>query len=94
MNAAAKFKVWWIPQVPMKAFEVEVASIEEGAKIMSVLADYDIFQFENRIKPDYCNVGGLMTLDTDGDWVDWEDEETGETDPHRFIESLADGEAK
>lgn len=77
-------KVWWIPQVPMKAFEVEVSSVEEGAKLLNVLADYDAFQFENNIKPDYCNVGGIVMLDEDDDWVDWCDEETGEDDPREY----------
>lgn len=81
-------KVWWIPQVPMKAFEVEVSSVEEGAKLLDVLANYDAFQFENNVKPDYCNAGGLMMIDIDGEWCDWYDEETGEDDPRKFIEQI------
>lgn len=73
-------KIWWIPQVPMTAFEVPVKSPEEAAKIMVVLADYDIFQFENRVKPDYSNAGGLCVFES-GEWVDWEDPETFEQDP-------------
>lgn len=80
----AKLKVWWIPQVPMKAFEVSVSSVEEGVKIMNILADYDTFQFENNIKPDYSNVGGLSMFEDD-EWVDWYDEETGEDDPRVFV---------
>ena len=84
-------QVWWIPQVTMKAFEVDVASIEEGAKIMDVLAKYDLFQYKNRIKPDYANAGGLRRWckdDGDGNpgWEDWYDEETGEDNPLVFIE--------
>ena len=78
-------KVWWIPQVPMKAFEVPVKDLHEAKKIMDVLADYDRFQFENRVKPDYCNAGGLMVWDERIDpdekgekWCDWYDEETGD----------------
>lgn len=79
-------KVWWIPQVPMKAFEVEVSAVEEGAKLLDVLALYDAFQFDNRVKPDYCNAGGLMMLESEtGEWVDWYDEETGEDDPREFL---------
>lgn len=79
-----KLKVWWIPQVPMKPFEVGVESVEEGAKLLRTLADYDAFQFANRIKPDYCNTGGLMQLDDDGEWTDWCDDETGEDDPAKY----------
>lgn len=69
-------KVWWIPQVPMKSFDVSVKSPAEAAMLLKVLADYDIFQFENNIKPDYCNTGGLCIFEN-GEWIDWEDPETG-----------------
>jgi hypothetical protein len=74
-----KLRVWWIPQIPMKSFYVPVESVDEAKKILTVPADYDIFQYENRIKGDYCNAGGLVTLE-DGDWVDWEDEEGSSID--------------
>lgn len=83
-----KLKVWWIPQIGMGTrFDVPVSSVEEGAKVMDVLADYDAFQFENHVKPDYCNAGGLMQLDEDGEWTDWYDEETGEDDPRAYVEA-------
>jgi len=72
-DGRAKFKVWWIPQVPDKAFEVEVASYAEGRKLEIVLANYDQFQFDNRIKGDYCNAGGTTFCHpalTGGDWDD------------------------
>jgi hypothetical protein len=71
---ADQLKVWWIPQIPGASFEVRVASVDEAKKILTVLADYDIFQYENRIKGDYCNAGGLVTLE-DGEWTDWENDE-------------------
>ena len=88
-----KLRVWWIPQVPMKGFFVDVDSVEQGVKIMDVLADYDAFQFENNIKPDYCNAGGLQMFDPndtedspDGTWTDWYDEETYTDDPREYLE--------
>lgn len=81
-----KYKVWWIPQVPGKPFEVSVATIEEGARLLDVLANYDLFQFANRIKGDYANAGGLMVFE-DSDWCDWMDEETGETDVNKFLKN-------
>ena len=81
-----KLKVWWVPQVPMKAFEIEVATVAEGVKIMDVLAKYDAFQFENRIKPDYCNAGGLLLFEEEtAEWVDWYDDETGHDDPAEWL---------
>ncbi|ONN71698.1 hypothetical protein [Pseudomonas oryzihabitans] len=82
-----KLRVWWIPQVPMPAFYVPVSSVEEGAKIMDVLADYDDFQYRNNVKPDYSNTGGLEEQDEEGDWFSWEDEETGIDDPREYLAS-------
>lgn len=94
MSNVKKLRVWWIPQVPGKSFCVEVSSVEEGVKLMGTLAAYDIFQYENSIKPDYSNAGGLevfdpeeTTDDPNGSWVDWHDQETGEDDPQVYLES-------
>lgn len=51
----AKFKVLHFPQIPCKAFEVNVETLDEALRISNMLADYDLFQFENKIKPDYAN---------------------------------------
>lgn len=74
----SRIRVWWIPQIPMKAFRVSVDSIEEGARLLEVLAQYDLFQYNERVKPDYSNAGGLTFYDAeDDDWndIDLEDEE-------------------
>lgn len=97
--------VWWVPQVPMQAFEAEVNSVEEGVKVLNVLARYDLFQLEHSVKPDFCNAGGLRRWCSDIDgtgmagWEDWYDIETGEDDPEEFVklrekaakQALADG---
>ena len=80
----SNLKVWWIPQVPMKAFEVEVPTVDEAVRLLDTLARYDAFQFANNVKPDYCNAGGLMMREGD-EWVDWYHEETGEDDPAKFV---------
>jgi hypothetical protein len=72
-------QVWWVPQVPMKSFTVPVSSIEEAKKILTVLADYDLFQYENNVKPDYCNAGGLNVFE-DGEWSTWYDKEGRDID--------------
>lgn len=93
MDEKQRLRVWWIPQVPMEPFYVEVDSVAEGVKLMRVLADYDTFQFERKVKPDYCNAGGLQVWseDIDGDgekgWTDWCDEETGDDDPEEWLAS-------
>ena len=70
-------RVWWVPQVPMEAFYVPVETLAQAKWLLQVLADYDAFQLENNVKPDYCNVGGLQVLE-DGIWTDWIDPETDE----------------
>jgi hypothetical protein len=54
-----KIQVWWVPQVPGKAFKVDVETLNEGIRLCNTLAKYDFFQFDNNIKPDYCNAGGI-----------------------------------
>lgn len=72
-DGQAKFKVCHIPQVPMKPFEVELGSYAEAVKVSVILADYDLFQYENKVKGDYCNVSVIMFTHpelTDGEWTD------------------------
>lgn len=87
-NKQGDLRVWWIPQIGMRGpgFHVSVASPAEAKKILNVLADYDLYQLANRIKPDYSNVGGLECLQQYGppedgddfpDWCEWEDEDGG-----------------
>lgn len=86
-------KVWWIPQVGRvnEPFEVEVPTVKIGVKILNMLAAYDLYQLEKRIKPYFANAGGLMQWDeNNGDgvpgWVDWYDEETGCDNPEEWLE--------
>lgn len=95
-----KLRVWHVPQLPMKSFKVEVATVEEGVRMMNALADYDLFQYESRIKPDYCNMNGLQMWDetlTEEDmrdmelsdkWVDWSNDDF--EDPREYIDSLSE----
>ena len=65
-----QLRVWHIPQVPMKGFNVLVNSVEEAKKILRVLWDYDTFQYDNKIKPDYSNASGLEVFEDD-DWCEY-----------------------
>ena len=86
-----KLSIWHIPQVPMKAFRVEVKDLEQAKLLLDTLANYDIFQFENKVKPDYCNAQGLSVWDELAqEWTDWEDEETGISDIDEYFEMLAE----
>lgn len=78
-NVDGALRVWWIPQVPGSAFHVSVETVEEAQKLMAVLADYDMFQYENGIKPDYSNTGGLEVYD-EGEWLEWYSEDGDSVD--------------
>jgi len=67
-------QIWWIPQVPMKAFLVPVKNIDEAVLLLNTLALYDLFQLHNNIKPDYSNVGGLNMFE-DGEWMEWNNDD-------------------
>lgn len=68
-----KLRICHFPQIPCEPFIVPVKDLEEAKKILDVLADYDIFQFENKIKPDYCNMTTLEEWDEkEQDWIDYD----------------------
>lgn len=70
-----QFRVWYIPQVPMKAFEVDVPDVKTGRLLLDAIERFSLFEYENQVKPDYADAGGVAYLDEDGDWIDLEDEE-------------------
>ncbi len=72
MNTKGDLRIWWIPQAPMKPFIVSVKDLEQAAFLLKVLVHYDQFQFDNNVKPDYCNAGGLEEFDGE-EWLEWED---------------------
>ena len=76
-NCEHVFKVWWIPQIPGKSFEVIVDSMDKAKLLTDVLGKYDLFQFENKIKPDYSNMGGIMVWQ-DSEWTDYDEEDEEE----------------
>ncbi len=100
----SKLRVWHIPQVPMKPFFVDVESVADGVRVMDALADYDLFQFDNNIKPDYCNASGmhvwdeslteqdLVDMELNDRWVDWFIEVGDDyfDDPREYLESISE----
>ena len=95
IGMASKLRIWWIPQIPMSnVFTSEVSSVIEGAKMLRMLAAYDVYQLNNHIKPDFSNAGGLEQFDEDEqDWTSWDIEDSwGEyfDKPEEYIENSAD----
>lgn len=72
-----RFRVWWIPQVPGTTFYSEEVTTFAAAKAIDVtLGRYDIFQYENRIKPDFANAGGIKYWNADENaWVNIDESE-------------------
>lgn len=75
MNHAWRYQVWWIAQIPGPAFIVPVANFVEAKLVMDALANYDKWQYDHRIKPDYSNAGGLHEWDGE-EFTDWHPSET------------------
>lgn len=75
-----KFRVCHIPQIPRPMFIVEVEDLKSAKLMQKTLCDYDLFQFDNKIKPDYSNASFIQCFcDEYNDWEDLtEDEEDNE----------------
>lgn len=88
-----KLRVCHFPQIPCKPFIVEVKNLEEAKKIFDVLANYDLFQYDNKIKPDYCNMTVLEEWDEEeNDWLSWCDDETGIDNLNEYFDFLKEND--
>lgn len=69
-------RVWYIPQIPMKAFEVDLPTQDLGiaALVLDSLIGLSLFEFENKVKPDYADAAGIARFDGE----DWEDVDADE----------------
>lgn len=75
------YRVWHIPQVPGAAFHVQVDSLEKAILVREVLALYDMFQYVERIKPDYSNASGIEEPTTDPeDTEEWWEADEGDVE--------------
>lgn len=81
-RAEGDLRVWYIPQVPMKAFFVPVPDLLTGALVLEALQQFSLFEYENRVKPDYSDAGGIVRWETDGeggfDWYEVDEDEREE----------------
>ena len=92
MKHPKELRVWWIPQVPMDPFYWNVTSVLIAKNMIDMLGAYDQFEFENKVKPDYCNAGGLQEKvrdnGNDDDWEEYEDEEGRNIDDITYEELI------
>lgn len=87
MSNSPQLRVWHNPQIPGPFFYVPISDLQTGVTLLNILAAYDKFQFDNRIKPDYASVNGIEMFQ-DGEWQDWYDDETGIDDPHEYLATV------
>lgn len=78
-----RFRVWWIPQIPLqrgqKPFYAEAPDFKMAQLLDATLGRYDEYQLENNIKPDFSNVGGIERWDEDEQsWVSIDESEYDE----------------
>lgn len=75
MENATRFKIWYIPQVPMPAFEREYGDFETAKEVLNAIINFSIFEFDNNVKPDYSDVAGISFWEeAEQDWEDVEEE--------------------
>lgn len=70
-----KFKIWYVHQCPGPSYEQEVETPELGQKILDAIYQVALYQFRNNMIPDYANAGGVVYLDEDGEWTDYDAED-------------------
>jgi hypothetical protein len=85
-----KLRVRHYPQIPCEPFVTEVKDLEQAKLLSDILGHYDLFQFDNGIKPDYCNMTLIEQWDEEEQqWMGWWfDEETGIDDINEYFEHL------
>ncbi len=65
------FKVVFVPKLGGGAqFEKEYKTAPEAETALGALAHYTLLLHEAGLMPDYANVGMVMKLDEDGEWVE------------------------
>ena len=75
MFTPTKFKIWYVHQIPGTAYEREVPDPQTGALMLDAIYSAMVHAFDHKMIPDYCNTGGIVYKDEDGDWIDYDPEE-------------------
>lgn len=79
-----QLRIWWVPQIGMdETFTRLAPELNTAVMMLDMLADYDQFQLDNNIKPDYSNMGGVEVFE-DGEWLEWEKD--GYDDPREYLD--------
>lgn len=74
MENATRFKIFYIPQVPMPAFEREYEDFETAKEVLNAIINFSFFEYDNNVKPDYSDVAGISYWEeAEQDWEDIDD---------------------
>jgi len=88
-SSMKKLRVLHFPQIQCDPFIIDVESLLEARLICNTLANYDLFQYEQNIKPDYANMTVVEEYDEEEkEWTSWMDEETGIDDIEEYFDHL------
>lgn len=71
-----RYRAVYVPQVPMHALTVEVDSLEHAVIALESITALSIFEFENRVKPDYSDMALIERWDAE--FAEWEHVEAEE----------------
>ena len=70
------YRVAHYPQIPCNPFIIRCKTVTECKRIRDILCDYDLFQYQNHIKPDYANISVIQQRDYENnEWCDLEEQE-------------------
>ena len=79
-----RYRAVYVPQVPMHALTVEVSNLEQTVVALESIIALSIFEFENRVKPDYSDFGTIERwIEDEQEWEDVDEEDYAE-----LVESL------
>jgi hypothetical protein len=71
-----KLRVWWKSTFPGNAFYFPVNSLLEAKLLLTALPEYDWFLYDNHLRGNYSNAGGLqMWNESTQEWEEWWDDE-------------------
>lgn len=69
-----KYRIWYIPQIPMDAFTKEVEDLDTAKLLLNTIIDFSIFEYNHRVKPDYADASGIDRWDGE-EWESLDEEE-------------------
>lgn len=70
------YRINYIPQIPGKPFQVEFdGELEQAALLLNTIIDFSIFEFDNKIKPDYADMAWIEVWVQGTHEFEWEEVE-------------------